>query len=92
MGDNVITAGNWYKIDGVYDGRIGSLYINGVKQTATRTVAPNVSNLSLKIGAYYANDPVFIFPGLIDEVKIWNYARSGEQIQNDYIRNSKGLK
>ena len=31
------------------------------------------------------------FNGLIDEVKIWNYARSGEQIGQDYERGVRGL-
>jgi len=94
-----IQAGVWQHVVGVYNNSLQTitLYINGVNDigTLTGTVPASINNTSIYfgVGANAINStPANYFNGVIDEVKIWNYARSAEQIQNDYIRNSKGLK
>jgi hypothetical protein len=61
------------------------LYYNGVLDGSTPWTAPiNNSASELYIGNVNGNEG---FSGIIDEVRIWNYARTEQQIQ-DWMYNS----
>ncbi|MBU4331600.1 LamG domain-containing protein, partial [Patescibacteria group bacterium] len=82
---NSFNLNEWYHLTGVYDALAQTLkvYVNGVKWdgTITGTVPVSIYNSSLNvtIGASggYAN-------GSIDDVRIYNYARTASQIAEDY--------
>jgi len=77
------TTGRWYHLAGTYDGSVMSVYVNGelVKSAhASGTLMLDDSELLIGKG-----DPEFsqgeYFHGAIDEVRLWNVARSPEQIR-----------
>lgn len=78
-------AGTWYHIAGTYDGTTEKVYVDGVMENSA-PVSGSLSGYSdpLSIGSYCYGTMNF-FHGAIDEVKIYNYARSAEEIQNDYV-------
>lgn len=79
---NVITDGVWHHIAGVRSGGSLSLYIDGVSTgPATPTTDGMATNGDLFIGEF---DGTLgnIFQGEIDEVRIWNNARTGSQISS----------
>lgn len=59
-----------------------ALYINGVFQVSGNFTDPTATSSSptLQIGARAANITATKFNGLIDELRIWNYARSEAEI------------
>src|SRR5690606_16519388 len=62
------------------------LYVNGVAQTLNGTAIPVAINADkLALGMDYQSSPRY-FNGAIDEVRIWNIARTPEQIQGNLGR------
>ncbi|MDX1952661.1 MAG: carboxypeptidase regulatory-like domain-containing protein [Verrucomicrobiota bacterium] len=90
-------VGRWVHIAGTYDGNVMRLFRDGqlVAENA-RTGAIGTTSQPLRIGRADAgsNAPDF-FPGLIDEVRIWNIGRSEEELQRTMngplIGNESGL-
>jgi hypothetical protein len=74
----------WTHLAMTYDGSTQRLFVNGV-QVASRaqTGAMSVGNGALRVGGNTAFVPAEYFKGLIDEVRIYNRARTGAQITND---------
>jgi gliding motility-associated-like protein len=73
----------WYHIAGTYDGSFVRYYVNGcliVEQPATGNLITN--NLLTGIGNM-SSGPDEQFYGRIDEVRIWNVARTQAQIANN---------
>lgn len=78
---------NWTHLAATRSGGVVSLYVNGVRERST-TIPFNVSSTGpLRIGANRGNNagadafPVFLFAGQIGEVRIWNVARTEQQIR-----------
>lgn len=89
-GDTTIVANTWNQGVFVYDGTNMKLYLNG-KQDATPLasgdITANQANVEVLIGAKKASGvPNNFFPGKIDQVQIFNYARTPAQIAWDYNR------
>lgn len=93
--DNALSLNTWQHVAGTYDGTIMVLYVNGVNAGSLVTnheLADTDGNLwlgaSMSWGRY--------FNGAIDEVRIWDYARSQVNIQNamnsSLTGNESGLK
>ena len=79
-GKTNVNDGNWHYIAGVFDGSEKYLYVDGQLDTAVSVT--NViwtSDDAVEIGANSVESDRN-FDGLIDEVRIWNVARSGEEI------------
>ena len=77
---NTIPTNSWSHIAGVREGGTLKIYINGVLDNSlSNTVAPQASNYNLFIGREPAGGNNF--NGLVDEVHIWNVARTQEQIR-----------
>ncbi len=81
-------AGTWYHIVGTYDGSSLKIYVNGNLENSVALTGTYLTSdsYSLAIGAYdmAAGWRPWFFNGAVDEVKIYNYARTAEEIQNDY--------
>jgi hypothetical protein len=85
--DNVIDTGAWYHVAIVRDGSIDdtNFYVNGIDVGEGVDVSgnPAASGASATIGKFADGDSRY-FNGLIDEVKIWNYALTEEQVKMEY--------
>lgn len=71
----------WYHIAGVYNGSTITYYVNGcpvIQQPASGNMAQQ--NLSTAIGNISTSPYAEQFIGLIDEVRIWNIARTQAEI------------
>ncbi|MBS1647217.1 MAG: T9SS type A sorting domain-containing protein [Bacteroidetes bacterium] len=80
----VLTAGTWYHIAAVNNGGTRTLYVNGVLVSLSNIghVAVQANSDSLMLGVDYKTSGRY-FKGTIDEVRIWNVARSQSQVQTD---------
>ncbi len=94
---NFIQANNWYYINFIYDStqHKGYFYVNGKLNSSGNTSSSDFKNNSetLKIGTgyQYGGSTSPHFTGYIDEVKIYNYARSTDQIKQDYNAGLAGI-
>jgi hypothetical protein len=80
---NTWVANTWYHLADVYDGSHIRMYVNGVldKEEAVTGQIP-VTSLHFEIGGAFSWP--WLFKGTIDEMAIYNYARTPEQIWADY--------
>ncbi|BCY27617.1 hypothetical protein KK2020170_04850 [Flavobacterium okayamense] len=75
-----ITDGNWHHVAGVYDGTSIKIYIDGVLENQVLATGSIVnSNFPVFIGNN-SDYTVRFYTGNIDEVRIWNIARTINQI------------
>lgn len=91
---SVMLTNRWYHVAGVYDGNNVLLYINGelIARTPASSFSPSPTNLIL------GDDPTWsgrTFNGTLDEVRIWNIARTPSEIVNNmtssFVGNESGL-
>jgi len=78
ISDPIMNPNQWYHIAGVYESGTASIYINGELVNSAPipgTPSPNLSS-DLTIGDS-PGWPGRVFDGIIDEVRIWNVARTG---------------
>ena len=78
------STNTWYHVAGSYDGTIIRVYVNG-EEVASQAPENNGNiyyrNTDYVIGAYLDSSESHIFDGQIDEVRIWNGARTTHQIR-----------
>lgn len=83
-----LVANRWYHIAYTRDGTTEKIYLNGYlleQQAQTESMVDDTFELT--IGAMIANSPGNEkFFGTIDEVKLYNYARTPSQVAYDYNR------
>ncbi|WP_421891879.1 LamG-like jellyroll fold domain-containing protein [Marinoscillum sp.] len=80
-----ISAGSWQHVAMTYDGIDFNLYLNGqLSATTPATGAIDYSPVppSVNIGRFQDSNEEYFFDGLIDEVRIWNVARTQGEIQS----------
>ncbi len=92
---DAIPINEWHHLAAVYNGATMEIFVDGVSkgsQAATLSVsASSAANAKVVIGAYYENNlPAQFFNGNIDEVRIWNVARTSTEIQNNYLAGLAG--
>ena len=89
--NNVIEYGEWMHVAGVYDGDSLKIYINGIRNAALYADVPmEIANDRIFIGKANHNE-VSKFGGEMDEFRLWNYARSPEQILSNMNYELSGL-
>ena len=86
---SMLLTSRWYHIAGVYDGTNVMLYVNGEKVAykPAFSFSPSPTNL------YIGESPTYsgrTFAGTIDEVRIWNIARSATDIQSNMTTSFTG--
>jgi hypothetical protein len=97
--NNAVVVNQWIHVAFTLDGKARKLYVNGVlADSIATTILPfklNATNENLLGAAYSGNTTAPAFMGAMDEVRIWNFARSQTQISsNRFVRispNAKGL-
>ena len=82
-GATSLGANQWYHVAGVWNGANILVYVNGVLDGSIATTRnPKEGTTPLIIGAR-GNDQILRFAGQMDEVRIWNKARSAAEIYPD---------
>jgi hypothetical protein len=75
-----ISTNSWHQLVGVVNNSIGSLFVDGVQVASTTFTSKALSNLAIgrrSSGSYY-------WPGLINDVRIYNRPLSLAEIQALY--------
>lgn len=80
-----LNTNTWYHVAGVYNGSTMTIYINGIQDNQRNLASRDSINTTFYIGANRLIADYF-FNGIIDDVKIFNYARTPAQIAWDYNR------
>lgn len=82
-----ISSGEWLYLAGVYDGSYLKIFVNGVLANTPTSYSSGIFNgtAGFFIGAqeWTIGRRIYPFDGAIDEVKIYNYARTTQQIVKD---------
>jgi len=82
--DDSITFDQWHHLAGTYDGIDVKIYVDGtLKDTIIAIGSIDTNNQQLAIGRHLQSAESF-FDGLIDNVAIYNVAKTAEQIKIDY--------
>jgi hypothetical protein len=85
-GNTIIVEDEWYYAVGTYDGSVLRVYVNGVLDSEAVLNTQRTSNTeNLQIGAMRMLGNGYWTNGTIDEVKIYGYAKTPEEIWNDYF-------
>ncbi len=91
-----VVIGQWYHFAATYDGAEERFYVNGQFFDSHALSSLNVDSSPMVIGAEaWDGLPSSLFDGIIDEVRIWDHARSDGEIAADYshqlVGNEPGL-
>jgi hypothetical protein len=88
-GTTNLNDNEWHYLAGTFDGANLKIYVDGVLETNTASAfTPLTSNLDFSIGAWPTGDNPLT--GNIDEVSVWNFARTQTDIQNNMTTNVVG--
>jgi hypothetical protein len=83
---NSINLNAWNHVCGIYDNQTMKTYINGVLDvnTTASTITIGTNSIDLRLGAYMASSGKDgVLNGLLDEVKIYNYALNADEVKLD---------
>lgn len=85
-------ANRWHHVSATYDGTTMKLYINGILDASSTNESGAIDYLDswLSIGAYKDDNEERCADAIIDEVRIWNTARSESQIQQTMCASLQG--
>ncbi len=77
-----LASNTWYHVEGTWDGTNVKIYINGILEatTAAATIGYGTTAVDAFIGNYGGGE----WPGKLDHVNVFNYARSAAQVAWDY--------
>lgn len=80
---SAIATNTWYHVTGVFDTSYIYLYVNGqyITKTSYTLGTPSAASGDFMIGSSNSN---FYYTGLIDDVRVYNYARTPSQIAWEY--------
>jgi hypothetical protein len=79
-GTDTLTSGQWVHLAVTYDNTTAYMYVNGAKVGTPQAFSCTLGNTGdVYIGRYAAGGNEF--PGQIDDVRIFNYALSAEQVK-----------
>jgi len=86
---NPITPNSWHYIVGVWTKGVSiRIYVDGILEGENNAIPDEYLfnpglGYTATVGRYYIPEPDY-FQGSIDEIKVYNYARTAEEIQSDY--------
>ena len=85
---STVNDGNWHHVAGVYDNGTATIYVDGVAD-GTATLGTSIGTGTTRYGfiatgsetsSFNGTQTISRFQGDIDEVRIWNVARTGAEI------------
>ena len=83
-GTTVITNNVWHHAAATYDGQVLKLYLDGILQGSLTVNQPvrsdSIQHAALGTGITSTGSPEGFFEGVLDEARIWNVARTVDQI------------
>lgn len=90
-----VTAGVWYHLAGMWDGSAMRFYLDG-NLVGTQSVSVFDPFDRMLIGAYWdhyasSETPVGFFPGDVNEIRLWNRARTQAEIRESSCQSLSGL-
>lgn len=88
-GTSDLALNTWYHIAGTYDGSNMRLYVNGILEKTVSHTGNIVSVADQQIGGTTTER---YFDGMMDEVRIWNDARSETEIRANMYEELAGTK
>lgn len=94
LGNETLNANQWYFVSAVVTGGNRYLYVNGrLDKTGVAETYQGSEPTVTWLGHRFAPEGPYGFWGYMDEVKIYDYARSSVQIKSDYASrgNAKGV-
>lgn len=98
VGTTPIQTGVWYHVAATYDGTTWRLYLNGILDgSAVANATPrfdSIQHASIATALTSTGAAQGYFDGVIDEARIWNFARSESEIQDtlyDELTSGTGL-
>ncbi len=74
----------WMHIAGTFDGQTAKFYLNGVlvsEQSAAGAIDWDPAPIRFKLGKFYDSNDSRYMNGMLDEVRVWDVARSQSDIQ-----------
>lgn len=82
-----LPIGEWVHVTATRSGATGRLYVNGELRATNSGMSFSPINFKPQLNyigkSHYADDPYF--NGRIDDLKIYNYARTVEEVAQDYL-------
>jgi hypothetical protein len=81
---NRMDDGAWHYVAGVYDGAKMSIYVDGGIGATDTTFSSNIAVTTNNVFVGARSTSLEYFSGSIDEARVYNYARSAEEIRTDY--------
>ena len=89
QGNTIIETDTWYNIAWRYTLNSGeqAMFVNGKLDTSEVNHPPYIQTFMVNLGKWGGD----FFNGTIDEVRIWNYARTQTEIQSDMQKQLTGL-
>jgi len=91
---SILKDDTWHHLAGTFDGTWMRIYVDGVIQDSLRTKFSTIGYTSNNADIWIG-DPVTGYGGIIEETRIWDYARSTKEINegmiSTYDKSSKGL-
>ncbi len=91
---SALKSNTWHHIAGTFDGSKMRVYVDGVLKDSTNTLFTSIAYKSTST-AVWIGDPVTGYGGILEETRIWDYARNSAQIKDGMYRkypdNESGL-
>jgi hypothetical protein len=86
-----LNTGQWYHLAVSKSGSTATIYVDG-SSVGSGTVYSSQcdSTASLGVGSQLNSSPTSFLDGLVDDVRLWNIARSGTEIADDRSRELNG--
>jgi hypothetical protein len=83
----------WVHVAGTYDGSVIKFYVNGMlieTKNATGNIDWTYAPLDFRLGMFVDDNETYYYDGQIDEIKVWNIARTQTQIRDFMCKKQTG--
>ena len=87
-----LAAGKWYNVNVIYSGSDYEIYLNGnLDSFSSWSGSILQTNIGMTFGQMTPTDNTYNFNGTLDDIRIFDYALSLQQISNLYNLNTTGI-